>query len=103
MGDREFEVIHTPGHSDDSISLFNVEDGVLFVGDTPVIIRSQNGSYEDGFVRAMQNICDRNVKKIYFGHDEPICHGAQSLLMASLANIRGANRQLNHVMKNVER
>ncbi len=91
MGDREFEVIHTPGHSDDSISLFNVEDGVLFVGDTPVIIRSQDGSYEDGFVLAMQNICHRNVNKIYFGHDEPICQGAQGLLMASLANIRGAN------------
>ena len=89
MGDREFEVIHTPGHSDDSISLFNVEDGLLFVGDTPVIIRSQGGSYEEGFVQAMQNICHRNVKKIYFGHGEPICQGVQSLLAASLANIRG--------------
>jgi glyoxylase-like metal-dependent hydrolase (beta-lactamase superfamily II) len=90
MGDREFEVIHTPGHSDDSICLFNEEDGVLFVGDTAVIIRSQSGSYEDGFVQAMQNICHRNVKTIYFGHDEPISQGAQDLLMASLENIRGA-------------
>jgi hydroxyacylglutathione hydrolase len=102
MGDRELEVIHTPGHSDDSISLFNEEDGVLFVGDTTIIIHSQDGSYEDGFVQAMQNICHRNVKKIYFGHDEPICQGVQSLLMASLANIIGANRRLNHVMKNAE-
>ncbi len=90
MGDREFEVIHTPGHSDDSISLFNEQDGVLFVGDTTIIIRSQDGSYEDGFIQAMQNICHRNVKKIYFGHGEPICQGVQSLLVASLANIRGA-------------
>lgn len=99
MGDREFEVIHTPGHSEDSITLFNEEDGVLFVGDSQVIVRSGGGGYEEGFVKAMKNICQRNVKEIYFGHGDPICQGAQSLLMDSLKNIRGANRKIKQVMK----
>jgi glyoxylase-like metal-dependent hydrolase (beta-lactamase superfamily II) len=99
MGDQEFEVIHTPGHSEDSISLFNEENGVLFVGDSQVIVRSGGGGYEEGFVKAMKNICQRNVKAIYFGHGEPILQGAQSLLMDSLKNIRSANRKFKQVME----
>jgi len=99
MGDREFEVIHTPGHSEDSICLFNEESGVLFVGDSPVIVRSEGGGYEEGFVQAMKNICQRKVKEIYFGHGDPICQGAQSLLTDSLKNIRGANGRFKQVMK----
>ena len=37
MGDEDFEVIHTPGHSSDSICLYNRADGVLFVGDSPLL------------------------------------------------------------------
>ena len=33
IGDRCFEVLHTPSHSNDSICLFCESDGVLFVGD----------------------------------------------------------------------
>jgi glyoxylase-like metal-dependent hydrolase (beta-lactamase superfamily II) len=100
MGDREFEVIHTPGHSDDSISLFNEDDGVLFVGDTPVIVRSEEGAYEDCFIKAMEDICRRSVRKIYFGHGEMICEGAQSLLADSLRNIRATKRRLKQVILN---
>jgi len=99
MGDSVFEVIHTPGHSEDSISLYNEQTGVLFVGDSPVIVRSEGGGYEEGFVKAMKDICRRNVKKIYFGHGDPIHHGAQSLLRDSLNNIRDANRRIKQIMK----
>jgi glyoxylase-like metal-dependent hydrolase (beta-lactamase superfamily II) len=99
MGDREYDVIHTPGHSEDSICLFNEEDGVLFVGDAQVIVRSGVGGYEEGFVQAMKNICQRNVKEIYFGHGDPICEGVQGLLTYSLKNIRAANRRTKQVMK----
>lgn len=33
LGDRPWEVIHTPGHADDHICLWNSELGVLFSGD----------------------------------------------------------------------
>lgn len=92
MGDRDFEVIHTPGHSMDSISLFNRDEGVLFVGDTPVIIRTPDGGYETDFVAAMGLLCRREVKSIYFGHGNPITQGAQSILRQSLQNIKKANQ-----------
>lgn len=34
LGDRDIEVIHTPGHSQDSIMLFDHTYGCLFTGDT---------------------------------------------------------------------
>lgn len=98
IGDRDFEVIHIPGHSMDSIALFNADEGVLFVGDAPVVVNSTNGGHEDGFVRALSDICQRNVRKIYFGHGDPILKGARSLLNGSLANARKANGQKKHAI-----
>ena len=88
MGDRYFEVIHTPGHSSDSICLFCAADGVLFVGDTPVIIRSTDSTYETDFIKAMERLCRREVKTIYFGHGEPMVEGCNIVLRRSLDNIR---------------
>jgi glyoxylase-like metal-dependent hydrolase (beta-lactamase superfamily II) len=88
MGDRYFEVIHTPGHSSDSICLFCAEDGVLFVGDTPVIIRSTDSTYETDFIKAIERLCRREIKTIYFGHGEPMTEGCSIALRRSLDNIR---------------
>jgi len=88
MGDKYFEVMHTPGHSSDSICLFCPEDGVLFSGDTPVIIRSRDSRYEEDFIRAMERLCRREVKTIYFGHGEPMLEGCNMVLRRSLDNIR---------------
>jgi glyoxylase-like metal-dependent hydrolase (beta-lactamase superfamily II) len=89
-GDRLFKVIYTPGHSDDSICLFCQADGVLFVGDTPVVIRSVDGTYEERFVRALERLCQLDVHAIYFGHGDPVMEGAQALLAESLRNVRAA-------------
>ena len=56
MGDQLFEVIHTPGHSSDSICLYNEAEGVLFAGDTPLLISSSTGSYEAGFKAALEKL-----------------------------------------------
>ena len=87
-GDRFFEVIHTPGHSDDSICLYFQTDGVLFVGDTPVVIRTTDGTHEDRFVAALERLCRLDVRAIYFGHGDPLTTGAQAALCTSLRNVR---------------
>jgi len=45
MGDRSFEVIHTPGHSNDSLCFYCAEEGVLFSGDMPLHIMTTEGIY----------------------------------------------------------
>ncbi len=88
MGDRIFEVLHTPGHSSDSVCLYNKETGDLFVGDTPVMIRSVDGAYENSFYQAMITLCRREIQTIYFGHGDPLVQNAQEMLRTSLQNVR---------------
>ncbi len=91
-GDRDFEVVHTPGHTEDSISLLCEEEGVIFVGDSPVIIHSVGGTYSPDFVATMKRLCTRNIEKIYFGHGNPVCQGARQQLTDSLRIIRESIR-----------
>ena len=88
LGDRMFETIYTPGHSNDSICLYCEEDGVLFTGDTPVIINSASGVYEDAFVCALEKLCRRDIRSIYSGHGGPMLNNCNEQLRASLKNIR---------------
>ena len=96
MGDEDFEVIHTPGHSSDSICLYNRAEGVLFAGDSPLIITSPNGTYEDGFLSALEKLCARDVKRIYFGHGTPLAERCNERLRESLkmatSGIEGLSR-----------
>lgn len=84
MGDELFEVIHTPGHSHDSISLYNNHEGVLFVGDTPVIINSINDTFDEDFLNVLIQLSRKNINSIYFGHQDPIKTNAKKLIYNSL-------------------
>jgi glyoxylase-like metal-dependent hydrolase (beta-lactamase superfamily II) len=87
IGDTDFEIIHTPGHSSDSICLYNTDNKVLFVGDTPVVVRGTNGNYEESFVNALNKLCQKQIESIYFGHGDPVLKGGHSLLVDSLNNV----------------
>jgi glyoxylase-like metal-dependent hydrolase (beta-lactamase superfamily II) len=87
MGEHLFEVIHMPAHTEDSILLFNKESGALFVGDSPVIIRSSGGSYQERFVRALKRLCRKNIRTIYFGHGAPLTENVLETLRHSLQNV----------------
>jgi len=89
MGDQYFEVIHTPGHSSDSICLYNRAEGVLFAGDTPLLIASATGTYEPEFLAALQKVCARDVRTIYFGHGPPLTENCNDRLRESLAIAAG--------------
>jgi len=93
IGSGVFEVIHTPGHSSDSICLFNREHGVLFAGDSPLIVQTAGGGFEEGFLRALESIGKRDVKTVYFGHGDPLAEHANEMLTHSLKNIRAGLRR----------
>ncbi len=83
MGDTDFEIIHTPGHSSDSICLYNRQEGVLFAGDTPLLIMSPEGSYEAGFRAALDRLCASDVRRVYFGHGAPLTERCNERLRES--------------------
>ena len=84
MGDDDFEVIHMPGHSSDSICLYNPAEGILFAGDSPLLITSATGTYEGGFLSALEKLCVRDVRRIYFGHGAPLTERCNERLRESL-------------------
>ena len=87
IGDRVFEIIHMPTHSEDSICLYNSEEGVLFAGDTPLNLHSGNGYHDKYFLDTLRTLCRRNIQSIYFGHGDPLLHNAKEMLMNSLNRI----------------
>ncbi len=60
------EIIHTPGHSDDSISLL-LDDGSLFVGDlNPLYELSMHEGTE--IDRTWEMLLARRPRRVYYGH-----------------------------------
>jgi glyoxylase-like metal-dependent hydrolase (beta-lactamase superfamily II) len=88
IADRMGEIIYTPGHSNDSICLYVEEEGILFAGDTPLIIRTPGNSYEPGFIKALEYICRKNINTIYFGHGSPLTKDCNEALQETLQNVR---------------
>ena len=86
-GDREFEVIHMPGHSSDSLCYYCERDGALFSGDVPLAINSPGGSYEAEYVRCLEDLCRRDVQAVYPGHGAPMLSGCAERLKRTLTNV----------------
>jgi len=84
LGDQMFEVIHTPGHSSDSICLYCEAEGVLFAGDTPLIIRRAGDTYEESFIQALEKISRKDIRAIYFGHGAPLLENCTARIRDSL-------------------
>lgn len=87
MGDRDFEVIHVPVHSDDSICLYCWPEGVLFAGDTPLIVHDPGGCFDERLVVVLERLLARPPKVIYFGHGWPLHHDCAANLRSSLENV----------------
>ena len=88
IADRQFEVIHTPGHSTDSICLYCAKEKVLFAGDTPLIIRTKDNTYAPEFVQVIKYLVSKQIESIYFGHGEPLTEGCLSTIQTTLQNIQ---------------
>ncbi len=71
LGDRHFEVIHTPGHSPGGIALWEAATGVLFSGDIvydgPLIEDTYHSNAAD-YHRSMVRLYDLPVRVVHGGH-----------------------------------
>jgi len=71
LGDRHFEVIHTPGHSPGGIALYERASEMLFSGDIiydgPLIEDCYHSNLED-YIRSMQRLLSLPVRLVHGGH-----------------------------------
>ena len=88
IGSEAFEVIYTPGHSDDSICFYCQSEGVLFSGDSNIIIQTTGGTYEEGFVNALIRLARKNITAIYFGHGDPLLNDCNARIRYSLKLVK---------------
>lgn len=78
LGDRQFRVLHLPGHSPDSIGLFDEETGVFFSGDAiydDLLIDDLPDSDRSAYRNTMARISELPVRMAYGGHGEPFDGG----------------------------
>ena len=69
LGDRKFEVIHTPGHTPGNICLYQRENKLLIVGDSLVgdrvnLIRMD----KDIYINSIKRLLDLNVRLLIQSH-----------------------------------
>jgi len=86
-GDEFFEVIFTPGHSQDSICLYNRNSRVLFSGDTLVQVKSVGGSYTNDYLAALEKLANLEIDLIYPGHGVVI-EDAMEVLQTTLEIVK---------------
>ena len=71
LGDRYFEVIHTPGHSPGGIALWEAATGILFSGDIvydgPLIEDTYHSDAAD-YRRSMARLLELPVRIVHGGH-----------------------------------
>jgi glyoxylase-like metal-dependent hydrolase (beta-lactamase superfamily II) len=93
------EVIHTPGHTPGSISLYARRDGLLFVGDALEVRRGRvtfaSPFFSDDMATARMSVkrmAGFDVKTIVFGHDPPWRSDANAVLAELAAKAASAGR-----------
>tara|TARA_R110000868_G_scaffold1734_4_gene13991 strand:- start:3325 stop:4092 length:768 start_codon:yes stop_codon:yes gene_type:complete len=72
LGDRQFEVLHLPGHSPGSIGLWEAASGTLFSGDAIYdgpLLDEIDGAHIPTYIRTMKRLRDLPVNVVHAGHD----------------------------------
>jgi len=93
LAEISFEVIHTPGHKNDSICLYSEKEKILFTGD---LIFPEGGfgrtDLEEGdrdlLIESIEEIAELDVKKFYPGHDRVVTENANGQIEESLENAK---------------
>ena len=68
LGDRVFEVLHTPGHTAGSIALWEAVTGTLFTGDAIYVDDKLSWDDREAFLRSLERIHGMPVEVVHAGH-----------------------------------
>lgn len=86
-GDATLEVLHTPGHSPDSICLYAPSEKAIFSGDTQLRVMMPGEMYPRDYIDGLMKIACRDVLRIFPGHDNPITSGCQEMILHTVRNL----------------
>lgn len=99
LGDRRLEVIHTPGHSPDSICLLDRDARLLWTGDTyypgPICLHLP-GSDLDEFIESYEKLLtlSEHYNMLIPSHNEPyVSKGELSKVLNAAKDVRSGNAE----------
>jgi glyoxylase-like metal-dependent hydrolase (beta-lactamase superfamily II) len=106
VGDRDWEIVHTPGHSPGHVCLWSQTDRVLCSGDHLLQVVSPPVTFERGFERdpmgsylqSLERVAALEPELVLPGHGPPFRDGARR----AAAIARGKRRRLDQVRELVE-
>lgn len=87
-GDDFLEVIHTPGHSSDSICLYAPSAKALFSGDTQLKFNEPCESYAREYTTGLIKLAGHSIQSIYSGHDAPRMQDCQRMLLKTVEHLK---------------
>jgi glyoxylase-like metal-dependent hydrolase (beta-lactamase superfamily II) len=104
-GEYSFEVIHTPGHHPGHISLYEGDQGVLFVGDmlgmeVPFYTPSSGGV--EGYLRSMQKYQALEVNVIIPSHGDLI-ENPQEVIEDAVRKVKHREERLLDALKGTQK
>lgn len=89
-GDYYLDVLHTPGHSSDSVAFYCQAQKQLFSGDTQLRIMTAGGKYTREYLNTLVKLSQLDIQQIYPGHDESHDEDLRSMLLTTLQNVRNS-------------
>ncbi len=97
LGNRQFLVIHTPGHSPGGIALFEKSTGILFSGDVvydgPLVEDNYNSDAAD-YYRSMVRLLDLPVNIVHAGHFPSYGRVRHQAIIRAWLDEKDAGRQI---------
>ncbi|MDP2876275.1 MAG: MBL fold metallo-hydrolase [Holophaga sp.] len=93
IGDQMATLLHTPGHSEDSICIFLPDTGTLFSGDTLYRISDHQGIYSQAYADTLERLSCLAIRTIFPGHGRPITQEPIAYIKACLGNVRHSRIQ----------
>ncbi len=96
LGDEEFDVLHTPGHSLGSICLYSKKSRLLISGDT-IFAHGDFSRYDitggdfNALIKSIERLSALDVKNLYSGHGPIVEEYGKDHMLNSLRNIHSMN------------
>ncbi|MCX6818065.1 MAG: MBL fold metallo-hydrolase [Candidatus Aenigmarchaeota archaeon] len=86
-----FKVLHTPGHTQGSICLYDPKDKILISGDTlfadGVGRTDLAGGSEDDLSASIEKLSSLKIDKILPGHGEPVLKGGEKAIKSIVSSV----------------
>jgi glyoxylase-like metal-dependent hydrolase (beta-lactamase superfamily II) len=103
LGERVVRLIHSPGHTLDSVMVYVEDDRVLFAADTVMPVPSIVDGDVDAFRASLHKVLELPIENMVQGHGEVILRGeVHDIVRTSLSYLDAIEKKVAAAVKNAK-